>query len=177
MPNDLGRLDEDGDRWRLTFTRRLGHPPQKVFRALTEPEHLRAWFPTDIEGERSPGAKLRFVFRDNPEPPVDGEMLAYDPPRRVEYLWGDETLRFDLEPAGDGGTVLTFVNRFVEVGKAARDGAGWHACLDLLAADLDGGEPGFSSDERWREVHPRYRDALGPAASTIGPPEWFDDGT
>ena len=27
---------------------------------------------------------------------------------------------------------LTLINRFDEIGKAARDAAGWHACLDAL---------------------------------------------
>jgi len=47
-----GRLEQAGDRWQLHFTRRLPHPPEKVWRALTEPEHLKEWFPNDIEGER-----------------------------------------------------------------------------------------------------------------------------
>jgi hypothetical protein len=58
---------------------------------------------------------------------------------------------------------------FGELGKAARDGAGWHECLERLAADLDGSPP-RPWGERWREVHPRYVTHLGPDASTIGPP-------
>src|SRR5712691_3484864 len=85
-----GRLEPVGDRWQLHFTRRLPHPPEKVWRALTEPEHLAAWFPTDIEGERAAGAPLRFVFRDGEMPPVDGEVITYDPPSALELRWGDE---------------------------------------------------------------------------------------
>ena len=51
-----GRLVAVGDRFQLRFTRKLPHPPEKVWRALTEPKHLAAWFPTDVEGERAPGA-------------------------------------------------------------------------------------------------------------------------
>ncbi|MCW2567279.1 MAG: hypothetical protein JWN54_1376, partial [Mycobacterium sp.] len=50
----LGALHDLGGRWQLRFTRRLPHPPQKVWRALTEPEHLAAWFPTEIRGDRRP---------------------------------------------------------------------------------------------------------------------------
>ncbi|MEA2193527.1 MAG: hypothetical protein QOI73_3648 [Solirubrobacteraceae bacterium] len=46
-----GRLDPAGDRWRLRFERRLRHPVEKVLRAVTEPEHLQAWFPQPaVEG-------------------------------------------------------------------------------------------------------------------------------
>ena len=165
-----GALHRSGERWELRFVRRLPHPPEKVWRALVEPQHLEAWFPTRIEGERKAGAKLRFVFPNDEGPAIDGEMLAYEPPSRLELRWGgDETLRFELRPDGDG-TVLTFVDTFDEVGKAARDAAGWHACLDALGAHLDGEDLPSTAEERWAEVHPRYVEQFPPEASTIGPP-------
>jgi uncharacterized protein YndB with AHSA1/START domain len=169
-----GQLRQHGDRWELVFTRRLPHRPDKVWRALTEPEHLAAWFPTTIEGERAPGAKLRFAFPFPDAPAIEGEMLAYDPPSHLEFRWGDETLRFDLAPDGDG-CELTFLNQFDDVGKAARDAAGWHECLDLLAYRLDGTEPPWKPGEHWAEVHPRYVERFGPQASTIGPPDWHPE--
>ena len=164
-----GTLERVGDRWQLRFVRTLAHPPEKVWRALTEPEHLAAWFPSDIHGERAAGARLRFVFRNGEGPPTDGEMLVYDPPRALELRWESEILRFDLRPEGDG-CVLTFVDTFDEVGKAARDGAGWHACLDVLEHHLAGSDLPWSPEEHWADVHAGYVERLGPAASTIGPP-------
>jgi uncharacterized protein YndB with AHSA1/START domain len=35
-----GRLESDGAGWRLRFTRSFAHPAEKVWRAITEPEHL-----------------------------------------------------------------------------------------------------------------------------------------
>jgi uncharacterized protein YndB with AHSA1/START domain len=165
-----GQLEERGGRWHLRFTRRLPHPPEKVWSALTEPEHLEAWFPTTIDGERAAGAKLRFEHRDAAGPAFEGEMLTYDPPSALEFTWGGDVLRFELRPSGDG-TELTLVDTLVERGKAARDAAGWHACLDVLAASL-ADEPVLpDSMARWREVHPDYVERLGPEAATIGPPE------
>jgi uncharacterized protein YndB with AHSA1/START domain len=164
-----GRLEPVGDRWQLQFTRKLPHTREKVWRALTEPEHLAAWFPTDIEGERAPGAALRFVFRKGEMPPTDGEMITYDPPSALEFTWGDETLRFDLQP-DDDGTLLVFRNTFDDLGKAARDAAGWHACLDVLGYDLAGREAPWAPQARWDDVHPWYVEHFGPDAATIGPP-------
>jgi uncharacterized protein YndB with AHSA1/START domain len=164
-----GQLERRDSRWQLTFTRRLPHPPEKVWRALTEPEHLAAWFPAEIQGERAAGATLRFVHRDGAGPEIQGEMLRYDPPSLLEIEWGGDTLRFELQPEGSG-TLLTFVNTFDQQGKAARDAAGWHACLDLLGYELDGKEPPWTSGERWQAVHPSYVERLGPEASTIGAP-------
>jgi uncharacterized protein YndB with AHSA1/START domain len=160
---------EDG-RWELTFVRRLAHPPEKVWRALTEAEHLAAWFPTDIEGDRAAGARLRFVFRNGEGPDTDGEILRYDPPSHLVYRWGEEILRFGIEPDGGGGSVLTLVDVFAELGKAARDAAGWHTCLDVLCHHLAGEAPDWAPEGRWAEVHPGYVARFGPEAATIGPP-------
>jgi uncharacterized protein YndB with AHSA1/START domain len=165
-----GQLEESDGRWRLRFARRLPHRPEKVWQALTVPEHLSVWFPTDIEGERAKGAPLKFRFHNGEGPTIEGRMLTYDPPRVLELLWGDEeTLRFELDPV-DGGTLLTFVNTLGQLGKAARDAAGWHACLDVLASHLDGQTPSWTPTERWSQVHKVYVDRFGPDASTIGPP-------
>jgi uncharacterized protein YndB with AHSA1/START domain len=163
-----GQLERTRDgRVQLRFTRRFRHPPEKVWRALTEPEHLAAWFPTRIEGERSPGAALRFVFPNGEGPEFDGEMLRYEPPAILEFRWGQDELRFELHPDGEG-SLLTFVDTFDELGRAARDAAGWHVCLDALAAHLDGQPP--AGHEAWQHAHQRYVERFGPEAATIGPP-------
>jgi hypothetical protein len=71
--------------------------------------------------------------------------------------------------------VLDFTVTFPEYGKAARDGAGWHVCLDQLAHALADSQPPWTHPDRWRAVHPDYVTKLGPEASSIGPPtEWED---
>jgi uncharacterized protein YndB with AHSA1/START domain len=168
---DLGTLEHDGDRVVLRFDRRLAHPPERVWRALTEDDQLEAWFPTTVEGERREGAPLRFAHRDAAAPPMTGEMLAYDPPRLMELRWGDDVLRFELEPDGPDATRLVFTDTFSEIGRATRDGAGWHACLDLLAYAAAGEEPPpWKPRERWAQVRDAYAERFGPAASTVGPP-------
>ncbi len=65
-------------------------------------------------------------------------MVEYSPPSVMELRWeGEETLRLEVRPSGSG-CELTLINRFDEIGKAARDAAGWHACLDVLEASLSG---------------------------------------
>src|SRR5436190_10891155 len=115
---ELGTLTRQGDRWMLTFTRRLAHPREKVWRAVTEPEHLAVWFPQEIVGERRAGAPLR--FESSQHDGFDGEMVVFDPPSVMELMWGIDRLRIELQPDGDG-TVLTLIDTFTELGKAARD--------------------------------------------------------
>jgi uncharacterized protein YndB with AHSA1/START domain len=164
-----GELTRAHDRYQLRFSRRLAHPPEKVWRALTEAEHLAAWFPTRIEGDRATGAPLRFAFANNEGPTLEGEMLIYQPPTLLEFRWGDDTLRFELEP-DDAGTLLTFVDTFFELGRAARDAAGWHVCLDRLASHLDGPAAHGPNGQPWQALHAVYVERFGPEAATIGPP-------
>jgi uncharacterized protein YndB with AHSA1/START domain len=170
---ELGALERHEDKVLLCFRRRLAHPPEKVWRALVEPEHLAGWFPTTIDGERVAGARLRFRHRDDLAPPFDGEMLAFEPPSLLELRWGGDVLRFELEADGDG-TLLVFTDTLEELGKAARDGAGWHECLERLAYELAGQAAPWGSADRWRQVHPEYVDRLGPEAAAIGPPEEWE---
>jgi uncharacterized protein YndB with AHSA1/START domain len=159
-------LEAAGERWRLRFTRRFAHPLEKVWRALTEPEHLQAWFPQQIVGEWRVGAPLRFV---SPGGEFEGEVLAYEPPRLLELRWGTDILRFELTPDAQH-TRFTLTDTFSELGKAARDAAGWHVCLDALEHELAGTKPVGEPRERWQAVHGVYVEQFGPRAATIGPP-------
>jgi uncharacterized protein YndB with AHSA1/START domain len=168
----LGALSRQDGRWTLRFTRRLAHPREKVWRAVTEPEHLAVWYPQQIVGERRAGAPLRFVSSGGEG--FDGRMLVFDPPAVLEFTWGADLLRIEL--AADGtGTLLTLIDTFDDLGKAARDAAGWHECLGRLASDLDGARPG-PWGQPWRQLHQVYASQLGPDAATIGPPAgWEED--
>lgn len=168
---DDGTLEQTDRGWQLRFERRLPHPPAKVWRALTEPEHLAAWFPTTIEGERRAGAPLRFTFPMEDSPVLEGEMLTYDPPSVLEFRWDTDLVRFELRPDGADGCRLTFTTVIDEVGTGARDATGWDVCLDVLAHHLAGTTPPWDPDTRWRDVHPRYVERLPDEASAIGPPD------
>jgi uncharacterized protein YndB with AHSA1/START domain len=167
--DELGTLERDGQLCVLRYRRVLRQSPETVWRALTEDAHLAGWFPTTIEGERSPGAPMRFSFREDEAPPFEGEMLAVDAPSLLELRWGDNVLRFEVAPEGSG-SVLNLTVTFPEYAKAARDAAGWHVCLERLAYVASGEESPFTPSERWRAVHPDYVARLGPEASVLGPP-------
>ncbi len=156
--------------WQLRFTRVLAHPVEKVWRAITEPEHLARWFPTTIDGERTAGAALSFSFPQGQMPPMKGQMIAFEPQSKIEFRWGPDKIRLELRAVAEG-TKLTLLDTFEQQGKAARDGAGWHACLEALEAALSRRQDAREHMDIWNEVHPRYVEQFGPEAATIGPPE------
>lgn len=166
-----GTLEDLGGRWWLRFTRELAHPREKVWRAITQPEHLAAWFPQRITGDWVTGGKLAFSSPGGGGPDFGGEVLACEPPSVLEFSWGTDVLRLELEPSG-AGCRITLLDTFGELGKAARDAAGWDECVDRLVRHLDGAAP-LPPGQRWSEVHPGYVEAFGPEGATIGPPPGY----
>lgn len=157
-----GELIQSGNKWQLRFTRELPHPPDKVWQAITEPEHLKAWFPMPVIGEWKVGAPLKFPSEYGD---FDGEVIEVRPQSSLEFRWGTDIIRFEVVPH-DNGTRLTLLDTLDQRGKAARDAAGWHSCLDNLEAHL-AGRLG-SSD--WTTLNNKYVAQFGPEASAIGPP-------
>ncbi|SMC36706.1 SRPBCC family protein [Janibacter indicus] len=143
--NPLGTVTHDGATVVLTYDRPLAHPPERVWRALTESEHLHDWFPADIVGERAKGAHVTLPFwpeaDQQPEdtPTLEGEILEWDPPRTFAFMWDSERIHFELTPTDEGTRLVTTVH---VVDPAERgwpsNAAGYHMCLDALAASLDG---------------------------------------
>ena len=98
------RLVTDRGRPAVRLERHLPDPPAVVWKALTEREQLRAWFPSDVivsGGRWEVGAAITFTF-----PPevidlsITGEVLEVDEPHVVAFTWGEDTLRFELSPEG-----------------------------------------------------------------------------
>lgn len=162
---------EDGSHV-LRFERQLRHPRERVWRAITESEHLQHWFPCDIVGERRQGAEveLRFwpahVERYGIEEPVlPGQVHVWDPPSVFEWSWHTDRLRWELDEV-DGGTVLRFTTWLGDSGHPpASQAAGYHVCLDNLVTLLDTGDapPLVDADPTpWEE---RYGEVVGTARS------------
>ena len=139
-------LKEDG-RWGLRYERFLNHPPEKVWAALTESDHLSHWMPCDIVGERKEGADIELPFwpaqierYSIEEPVLYGKILVWDPYEVFEWTWDTDVLRWELEPVADGTllTLTTWLGKDVDIAKDAA--AGYHVCLDQLIELLDTGD-------------------------------------
>jgi uncharacterized protein YndB with AHSA1/START domain len=155
-----GELVElEGDRVGVRFERRLAHPPERVWRAITEPDELAAWFPDTIDGEFAPGAEVKFPKFVEMGLPAIGRVTEFDPPRLLAFSWGTSDLRFELEPDGDGCR-LVFMDSLPRE-EAAKNAAGWEVCLGDLEAMLAGDPTAKVAEDRWSRLHEQYAERFG----------------
>lgn len=130
------RVEKDGDRWTLVLERELRHSPEKVWKALTEPAQLREWAPFDADGNLGTVGAVHLSTVGTPKPQVSAEQVTRaEAPRLLEYSWGGNELRWELEPLASG-TRLTLWH-CIERDYIAMGAAGWHICLDVLDRLLD----------------------------------------
>ncbi len=152
-------IELEGERVGVRFERRFAHPPERVWRAITEPKELAAWFPDTIEGEFAPGAEVTFPKFVEMGLPATGSVTEFDPPRLLAFTWGPSVLRFELEADGDGCR-LVFMDSLPRE-EAAKNAAGWEVCLADLEASLAGEEPAGLQEDHWSELHERYAERFG----------------
>ncbi len=100
----------------IRIVRDYPHPPEKVWRALTDPAVIPLWTSTGAGGRPEgfvpvAGTKFRFVAKPKPgwNGIVDCEVLEVDAPRLLRYSWvdgnggGDVTqVAYRLEPRAHG---------------------------------------------------------------------------
>jgi uncharacterized protein YndB with AHSA1/START domain len=100
----------------IVIERQMPHPPEKVWRALTQGALLEEWL---MKNDFQPVVGHRFSFRSTPMPHwngvVDCKVLAVEPNKRLSYSWnssGEEAARglktvvtWTLTPA-EGGTLV-----------------------------------------------------------------------
>jgi uncharacterized protein YndB with AHSA1/START domain len=159
-----GTVERDGDRVTFRYERRLKHPIDKVWHAITDPDELERW-----SGMR-PELDLRvdgdYVTTHMETLRVVDKVLRVHAPHLFEHTFWvhvnpSATVTWNLSPT-DGGTLLVLrhsltmddVKNAAETVAAgmspldilARNGAGWHHLLDLLTATLDGGAAPFSQE-------------------------------
>jgi len=160
-------VQKDGDKWTLVLVRDLSHPPAKVWTALTDPEHLREWAPFDSDRNLGVVGTAMLTTVGAPTPHVTETLVKRaDPPNVLEFNWGGQDIRWELQPQGGSGTRLTLWHnidrRFIAMGAA-----GWHICFDVLdrfLADQPVGRivgPDAMKVEGWKRLHTEYAKQFG----------------
>ncbi|HVQ31388.1 MAG TPA: SRPBCC family protein [Vicinamibacteria bacterium] len=166
---------KDGEKWTLVLVRDLSHPPAKVWKALTDPEELREWAPFDSDQNLGTVGTAKLSTVGAPTTLVsETQVKRADAPRVLEFNWGGQDIRWELEPRGDSGTRLTLWHnidrRYISMGAS-----GWHICFDVLARFLAGRPVGRTVGpeamkvEGWQRLNAEYAQQFGVEAPAWPP--------
>jgi uncharacterized protein YndB with AHSA1/START domain len=143
--NDSGGTAAEGNRT-LVIERVFVHPPEKLWRALTESPLLAQWL---LNNDFEPVVGRKFQFQREPVPNwngvIDCEVLVVEPLKRLSYSWGalglGTVVLWTLTPAEGGTHVRMEQSGFGPDRPANYQGAryGWQKFFDGLERVLSGG--------------------------------------
>ncbi|MBN6206823.1 SRPBCC family protein [Ralstonia pickettii] len=140
------------------FKRDIKHTAEDVWSCLTENNKLQEWF-SELEIKNlEPGGKIYFHFGDGNYEMID--IIEVKSNKVFAFTWPPKnSVRFELR-ATETGCELTFKQFLHEISDhTARDLTGWHVCLDVIEALLDG----KTIDDRksyWESHYPSYQELL-----------------
>ena len=166
---DFGTYVEHDGRPAVRFVRTYPHSIDRVWSAVTNPDELRHWFPSEIDIDLRTGGAITFAgdpFADD----QTGTVLVCEPPCRLAFTWAEDELYFELESLGDGQCRFALTNVLHQRDAAARNGAGWHVCLGELAKQIAGQSadgPHSASAEPWQPIFDAYVEAGLPSGAEI----------
>ena len=155
----------DDGRYVIEFKRRLGHPPGRVWEALTRPEELIAWW-GDADVDLTEGGRFTVRWLNTDDEGNAAEMqatIAKLEPERLLVLDGDihGLLRWELTPDGDD-TLLSFRSTVeLEPEFLTKVPAGWHFHLDALADHLEGRSTDLAEVPNFEPIHAEYVAKIG----------------
>lgn len=154
----------EGEKATLIFRRRLDHPPEVVWNALTNPSELESWYMTKALIDGREGGSIDFTAGPS-RLHVTGRILIWRPPLVFEHEWKvdprvelpsgeDAIIHWELRRDGDG-TILHLEHRKLNRQTALGFAPGTHAFMDRLGARLNE-EPMPNWLERYQRVAPQY---------------------
>jgi uncharacterized protein YndB with AHSA1/START domain len=123
----------------LVIEKEFPHPPEKVWRALTEGPLIKQWL---MDSDFQPVVGHKFTFRSTPVPNwngiIDSEVLVIEPNKKLSYRWGalglDSAVVWTLTPTSSGTHVRMEHSGFGPDQDAAYKGAnyGWQKFIGNL---------------------------------------------
>ena len=168
---DIAKVRKDGETWTLVLVKDLRHPREKVWRALTEPAHLREWAPFDASADLSRVGTVSVTWV-GAAAATEARITRVDNEQLLEYTSGGNAMRWELEDRA-GGTRLTLwaiIDRpYISMGAA-----GWHIAFDVLERLLDdapiGRIAGMSAMQfdGWQRLNREYAQQFGVTLPTWG---------
>ncbi|MEO8883272.1 MAG: SRPBCC domain-containing protein [Devosia sp.] len=128
----------------VVVERELAGPPEKIWRALTQPHLIEEWL---MKSDFRPVEGHKFTLRNEPRPNVnvvvDCEVVTVEPNRTLSYTWSafglESVVTFTLTPTGTGTILRVEQTGFRPDQERAYKGAkaAWRQFLAALAQVIE----------------------------------------
>lgn len=130
----------------IQMSRVVDAPPERVYRAWSDPETVRQWLASSVEGSLVPGVRSALVF---PRDRIEVDVLEADPNSRFKFRWThplDDGITTEvtvvITPTGYGSTVTLTDGPYEVSDEALLDEYAraieiWAAALTQLRASVD----------------------------------------
>lgn len=151
----LADLQKDENGFVARMERHLKHPVEQVWSMLTQNDQLAKWFPELRVKDLGQGGSMIFDMQNG----VFEEMKisCYKALAVLEYEWGEDLVRFELAPESAAESKLIFLEKIKKItDHTPKDLAGWHVCLDVIEALLDG-RTLKSRKQEWEKWYESYK--------------------
>ncbi|GAQ19887.1 activator of Hsp90 ATPase 1 family protein [Oceanobacillus picturae] len=139
----------------VIYKRPLTHSVDKVWRALTENDKLEKWMPNlEVKNLQQDGV-IQFNMNDRTDNSFNMKILDYKEYTYLQYEWGEGWVRFELYPQAEGCLLLLKEFNPTLNDHTPKDLAGWHVCLEMFMALLEGKMMDFPKDD-WEVWYEKY---------------------
>ncbi|MDF2701004.1 MAG: hypothetical protein K0Q49_2568 [Haloplasmataceae bacterium] len=139
------------------FEREYNYSQEQVWSYLTENAKLKEWFPELSIEKLNKGEMIKFDMQDGTHKEM--EILEMKTNNILEYTWGNDVVRFELNPKQDGCQLILIEKNRTITDQTPKDLAGWHVCLLMIKTLLEG-KPLESRDKEWDKWYDIYKSVL-----------------
>lgn len=139
------------------FERHLKHSVEEVWSFLTENEKLAKWFSELRIEDLREGGIIQFDMQNGTFEEM--KIIELKEFSVLEYTWAEDRVRFELYPEPEGCLLILQEKINKLTNHTPVDLAGWHVCLDVIHALLEG-RTIESRKEEWEKWHEKYVQAV-----------------
>ncbi len=153
----LSNLHRPDAAWFIRQREVVSEPPERLWRAITDPAELARWWCGRSEVDLRPGGRFAFggpsVWGDDPRmDPAAFEVLSIAPPERLEFRWPlrgvDTTVLIELAAIVEGAELVVTQTAPAPPPGAPPEGSHnwWSVTLPSLRSYLEGGRADLRLD-------------------------------
>ncbi|WP_342599540.1 SRPBCC family protein [Psychrobacillus sp. FSL H8-0483] len=153
----IATIQKESEIYTARYERHFHHSVEEVWSMLTDNEKLQQWFTELQVVDLRNGGLIKFDMQDGNF--IDMKILDYEAFKILAFEWGEDIARFELSSVNDG-CQLTFIETISSFSEQkVKDLAGWHVCLDVIEAILDGRTIASRKDQ-WKAWYVKYEELL-----------------